>query len=82
MIAGPFDPLSAPLRWYVYEHVEEPSLSRSFPARLQAAGFDAGEMAIHTIVDTTAGSFGFQHVGIHIELISNALYMYDGAIKH
>ena len=60
--AGRYDPLAAPLDWYVREHIADPALSRSFPSRLIAAGFAAGELTIHTIVDTTAESFGFKHV--------------------
>lgn len=70
---GPFDPLAAPLAWYVHEHIAEPALARSFPARLTAAGFAAGELCIRTIVDTTADSFGYKHV------VSRAIQAYNMA---
>ena len=59
---GPHDPLSAPLAWFVNAYIQEPWLCKKFPTMLSNAGLEPGPLQLHTVVDTTADSYGFQHV--------------------
>ena len=41
---------------------QDPWLCKKFPSLLQAAGLEPGPLNLHTVVDTTADSYGYKHV--------------------
>jgi len=48
---GTHDPLAPPLAWFVHAYIQDPWLCKKFPSLLTRAGFNAGPLELHTIVD-------------------------------
>ena len=51
---GEHDPLSPPLAWFVRAYIQDPWLCKRFPSLLAAAGFSAGPLQLHTVVEVRA----------------------------
>ena len=56
------DPLHAPLNFFLDMGFPDRYLLRRAPLGLADAGFEVGPLRLHTILDTTADSYGYQFV--------------------
>ena len=59
---GKYDPLAAPLAWFAEAYIQDPYLCHKLPRLLHLSGFAPWPLQLHTVVDTTEDSYGYQHV--------------------